>query len=163
MMAPESFRAILACVDLWPFMTILLLDCLTWPSRSSRVPKKKPRSWVTCWRKQIERPATNMSNGPGASPSLHILAPASRGRESKMPLHRRNKKVVATRTQYWPPHDHFPFCLSATSSRLIHASEPRDRMSEMGPKQTFVRVHGMSVLVPIGDIDRAVNSLPAHR
>jgi hypothetical protein len=57
-----------------------------------------------------------------------------------MLFHRRNKKVVVTRTQYRPPHDHFPFAfsLSATSSRLVHASEPRDRM--------FVRIGMMRAL-----------------
>ena len=66
----------------------------------------------------IERAAGSMTSGPTGlkidwfetqpSPDFDRLAPASRGRESKMLFHQRNKKVVAAMTQNRPLHDHSP-------------------------------------------------------
>src|ERR1700676_1571562 len=80
MMAPESLPAILACVDLWPFMTILLLDCLNWPSRSSRVPKRDRVRGPHVGASKLQGPPQICPAVQGAHdtpPSLHILAPAS--------------------------------------------------------------------------------------
>jgi hypothetical protein len=92
----------------------------------TRCPQKKTaRRWSTRWRKQFERAAGNMSSGPPGSkliayelprPGLHRLAPASRGRESKMLFRQRNKKVVAAKTQDRPAHDHFPFAFTPSSA-----------------------------------------------
>jgi hypothetical protein len=42
-------------------------------------------------------------------PGLRRLALASKGRESKLLFHQRNKKVVVARTQDHPAHDHLAF------------------------------------------------------
>jgi hypothetical protein len=55
------------------------------------------------------------------SPGFDRLAPASRGRDSKMLFHQRNKKVVAAMTQNRPLHDHSP---SPSASAFVIGPSP---------------------------------------
>ena len=80
-------------------------------SNSERARKPPVRAWLPLV-PATKKAAGNMSSGPPGSkliayelprPGLHKLAPANRGRESKMLFHQRNKKVVAVRTQDRPP------------------------------------------------------------
>jgi hypothetical protein len=81
-----------------------------------------------------------------------------------MPLYRRNKKVVVTRTQYRPPHDRFPFAfsLSPTSSRLVHASEPRERMPNATANAVGTKNSAMIVLRGIAGLVLSYPSRDDH-
>jgi hypothetical protein len=104
-------------------------------SDNAALNKKTARRRSPRWRKQIERAAGNMSSGPPGSkliayelpgPGLHRLAPASRGRESKMLFHQRNKKVVAVRTQDRPVPAGCNFAYLGGLSSLSNQSEASD-------------------------------------
>jgi hypothetical protein len=98
MRASESFRAFFACVGFWFFMAMLIFGYLARPAETTS-------SGLPYWRKQIEgrRKYTPRREFIGLKSSLAPvftdLHRLGQGRESKLLFHRRNKKVVAARTQ----------------------------------------------------------------